>query len=111
VVLELTLNQIESIWDDEISVNSPQQKYKFCWDAEPKCCELNIDYNTVSMIEPFKPSHDFRDYLLDRCNGINNKNEISWSFDIEKAIDEILSLDTASELAIDRQLAKTGIIC
>lgn len=67
------------------------------------------------MIEPFKPNHEgkkanfhiliasdsarslrnpiyapFRDYLLDRCNGMNNKNEISWSFDIEKAIDEIL---------------------
>jgi len=38
------------------------------------------------------------------------ENDIGWSFDIEKAIDEILLVNTERELAIDRQLVKRILI-
>jgi len=38
------------------------------------------------------------------------ENDMGWSFDIEKAIDEILLVNTERELAIDRQLVKRILI-
>ncbi len=129
-------NRTDPIWESEINANLPQQKYSFRWDAEPICHDLNIDYNTIRGIEPFRPNNrgkkasfyilvtrnsanslrnpiyrPFRDYLLNECgDGMNKKDEIGWSFDIEKAIDEILLLDTKRELAIDRQLVKRILV-
>lgn len=124
---------MQPVWQDELDLNPPQQKYKFRWDAEVICDSLNIDYNTIKEIEPFKSDQQgkkanfhilvvsdsansiknpiyepFRDYLLNKCetNRLANNHEVQgdWSFDVDEAIDEILSQNTENELAVDRQI-------
>lgn len=53
-------NRTDPIWESEISANPPRQKYNSRWNAEPVCHDLNIDYNTISGIEPFKPNNKGR---------------------------------------------------
>jgi len=52
----------------------------------------------------------FRNYLLNKCetNRLTNINEVqgNWSFDVDEAIDEILSQSTENELAVDKQIVK-----
>lgn len=71
-------NRTDPIWEDESSANPPQQKYNFRWEAEPICQDLNINYHTISRIQPFKPNNEGRKanfYIL-----VTRNRCISWSF-------------------------------
>jgi MoxR-like ATPase/predicted RNA-binding protein len=123
------------IWYDEINSEPPRQIYKYRWEAELVCDNLNIGLEEINQIPPFKADSEgkkakfgilvlgdspnsltkpiyktFRDYLLNKCD--NNKMRVqeeeteSWSFDIQKAIEEILVPNTENELAIKVELVE-----
>ncbi|HEX5185866.1 MAG TPA: AAA family ATPase, partial [Nitrososphaeraceae archaeon] len=122
----------EAIWKDEKTSNSHTKKYKYRWDADLVCDNLNIGLNTISQIDPFKKTENaknasfgilvggnnpksitkpiykpFRDYLLDKCNQnkvvLKAEND-KWSFDINTSVKEILLPDDKDELAIKEEL-------
>lgn len=80
------------IWYDEINSEPPRQIYKYRWDAELVCDNLNIGLEEINQIPPFKADNEgkrakfgilvlgdapnsltkpiykpFRDYLLSKC--------------------------------------------
>jgi MoxR-like ATPase/predicted RNA-binding protein len=84
------------IWHDEINSEPPRQIYKYRWEAELVCDNLNIGLEEINQIPPFKADSEgkkakfgilvlgdapnsltkpiykpFRDYLLNKCD--NNK--------------------------------------
>ena len=44
----------EPLWHDETNTDPPVVIYKFRWKADLICDGLNIDYNTIRTIKPFK---------------------------------------------------------
>jgi MoxR-like ATPase len=122
------------IWYDEINSEPPRQIYKYRWEAELVCDNLNIGLEEINQIPPFKADSEgnkakfgilvlgdapnsltkpiykpFRDYLLNKCesNKLTVQEETdNWSFDMKKAIEEILVPNTENELAIKEELVE-----
>ncbi len=116
-------NNVNSLWLEERDRGSQNLVYKVRWDADLICDALDIDHKQV---EPFKSNKKlkfhilvagdspnslskqiykpFRDYLLSHCNLTSNITETKWQFDLKRAIDDILAVDTKDELAIERAI-------
>lgn len=114
----------DPIWQEEIDSPSSNPVYAYRWNAIVKTDGLGITNDIIFGFEPFKNDKknfsmlirnkyprslsgaqydQFRNFLLDKISVSGGDVTSGWSFNIEKAIDEILLPDTDKELAIERQ--------